>query len=373
MILDGCHGAGGWAEGLRALGRHGLGVEYDPVMVATARAADHACELGDVAAVDPRELLGGEPCEGLIFSPPCPSFSHSGKQLGRKDMPAIHRLIDEMAAGLDTRGSYHMHDARSELTCEPMRWATLTLPEWIALEQVPAVLPLWEQMASHLRVQHGYSVWTGLVHAEQYGVPQTRQRAVLLASRVREVAPPPATHRRWYPPRHKYAESGNGDGHLPRWISMAEALGWGMTERPSMSVTSGGTYTGGAEVFGNGARKGIVRERDAGRWAVREIVASRKSGQHIAAHDDDWPLRRPATLVNARGTIAAPGHKGARGGPDPAPRQMDGAIRVTVEEAAILQTFRSDYPFQGTKTKQFMQVGNAVPPKLAEALLRAVV
>jgi DNA (cytosine-5)-methyltransferase 1 len=231
MNIDGFHGAGGWAEGLRALGRHALGVEYDPDMVATARAAGHECELGDVAAVDPRELLGGQACEGLIFSPPCPSFSAAGKQLGRKDLPAIHRLIDDCRRGRRLQGRRAHARPALDPDVEPMRWATLLLPEWIALEQVPAVLPLWEHMAQHLRAQHGYSVWTGIVYAERYGVPQTRQRAVLLASRAREVSEPVATHRRYYPPNHRYAESGNGDGHLPRWVSMAEALGWGMTEQ----------------------------------------------------------------------------------------------------------------------------------------------
>jgi DNA (cytosine-5)-methyltransferase 1 len=344
---------------------------------------------------------------------------------------------------VDSRADAHMHDPRSILTVEPMRWATLLLPEWIALEQVPAVLPLWEHMARRLRAQHGYSVWTGLVYAERYGVPQTRQRAVLLASRAREVSEPVATHRRYYPPGHRYAESGNGDGHLPRWVSMAEALGWveglqvntraerktpggnnfsadrpswGLTEKTRSWMVRTGNFSA-VERDDDGSRSAagsVPYERSidspsptvtgaSGRWMVQnartnatvrhesqpaptitgshdfaerrwvaEIVRERKSGQHVAAHDDDWPGRRPATFVNGWGTIAAPGHKGSRGGSDPAPRQMDGAIRVSIEEAAMLQTFPPDYPFQGTRTKQFMQVGNAVPPRMAEALLRTV-
>lgn len=47
--------------------------------------------------------------------------------------------------------------------------------------------------------------------------------------------------------------------------------------------------------------------------------------------------------------------------------------QLTLADAAILQGFPRDHPWQGSRTKQFQQIGNAIPPPLAEAGLRAIV
>lgn len=47
-------------------------------------------------------------------------------------------------------------------------------------------------------------------------------------------------------------------------------------------------------------------------------------------------------------------------------------MTVTLEEASVLQDFGADYPWQGNRTEQWTQVGNAVPPGLAAAIVGAV-
>lgn len=345
QVIDLFAGPGGWDVAARRLGFEPLGIEWDKAACETRRAAPMPTLQADVASLDPNDFA---PVEGLIASPPCPTFSAAGNGAGKHDKPHIIACAHELAAGFDSRYQYtHLvKDERSLLTLEPLRWALALRPRWLAFEQVPAVLELWSLFGALLAEAAGYHIATGILNAEQYGVPQTRKRAILVGSLDGPVSLPEPTHSRYYSRDPKRLDAG-----VSPWVSMAEALGWGMTARPSYTVTGGGTDTGGAEPLGNGSRKGMTRERDSGRWALR------MSTQPNSA----------VRLVGEGSPTLAFGHDSA------SCVWTDGTerVRITSEEAAILQSFPREFPWQGTKTKRFQQVGNAIPCGLAEHVLRA--
>lgn len=338
IALDLFRGAGGWSVACQQLGIVDLGVEKMREANATAHAAGHAFAWDDVW--EPTTPLRSGFVDGLIASPPCQTFSKAGKGAGTKALltvtDAIHDDTWRDLAGLRELGT-RVGDERTALVLTPLYYWFMLQPEWVAFEQVPTVLPVWEEM-SHVMREHGYSTWTGLLHAEQYGVPQTRKRAFLIAHRERRwVGPPLPTHSKYHPRSPKRLDPG-----VKPWVSMAEALGWGLQERPSPTITGGGTETGGAEPIAKLARY---------------------------TNRPDWVFNRPSTTIV--GTfkpeiVAAPGYRTTV-----SRQNAENSVRVTVAEAGILQSFPADYPWQGCKTKQYLQVGNAVPPGLAQAVLRS--
>jgi len=184
----------------------------------------------------------------------------------------------------------------------------------------------------------GYKADARILCAADYGVPQTRYRAILIAHRERLAWPEP-TH------AEKPEPSLFGVGLKP-WVTMAEALGWEPGQRAWDRRVGG--FAADAEV----------------------IPDDRPAPTVTLSHGRDvWVYIRPSTTVAADPRIGRPGHKDRAGGE--AQFQED-SVRVEIHEAAILQGFPADYPWQGSKTKQFEQVGNAVPPPMAAAICGAL-
>ncbi|KIQ67364.1 hypothetical protein TR51_06485 [Kitasatospora griseola] len=366
-------GPGGWSAGLAPLGIADIGIEWDRHACATRAAAGHLTVRADVAQLATAPMHGR--IRHLIASPPCQAWSRAGKQLGLVDQPLVHQAVHDLAHGRDTRASLlaACKDPRSLLAAEPMRYLHDLRPEDVVMEEVPDVLPLFKHFAEILR-SWGYSTWCGILNAADYGVPQTRRRAILIASRSRPATAPAPTHDK-DPADDLFGEA------LQPWVSMAAALGWGATDRPVPTVTAGGGKTGGAEPFPTQARNALAASRDRGDWILK---SRRDSDTWIAtdgprenrsvdqpavtltgeAHRWAWTTSRPATTVCATDRIAPPGHRDRSSGGESQFANPD-TVRITVAEAALLQSFPADYPWQGSKTKQFEQIGNAVPPLLA--------
>ncbi|MFF4714415.1 DNA cytosine methyltransferase [Streptomyces eurythermus] len=407
MILDLFAGPGGWSHALSLLGARDVGLEWDTWACKTRVRAGQLTVQTDVARY-PAWIFSGRVL-GLIASPPCQAWSMAGKRLGLVDQPLVHQAVADLAAGRDTREALlaACADPRSLLAAEPMRYLhalhAAGEPEWVAMEEVPDVLPLWRQYAAILRTW-GFSVWTGILNSADYGVPQTRRRAILLASRVRTAAPPQPTHAQVAEP-----ESLFGPGRA-RWVSMAEALGWGRTDGPVPTVCAGGGPGGGPEPFPSGSRKTLTDARDRGTWTPHPgpaVLRSRREGSAWAARPGhDRPIGRPAPTFTAEAhrwswslrsnnqahatvrSVQEPagtlffGHRANECTwiAEPATPASDDAtarktmvvpepIKITAREAGILQSFPADYPWQGNKGQQFSQIGNAVPPRLAAHLL----
>lgn len=364
LIVDLFAGPGGWDEGLRMIGRTDvLGIEWDESACLTAEAAGHRRLRADVSALNPRDCIGAE---GLIASPPCQAWSLAGKRGGEEDRAACHELADRMAAGDDSTDWRDWTDDRSPLVCQPVRWVRELRPEWIALEEVPAVLGLWEHLALIFRAW-GYHVWVGVLNAADYGVPQTRKRAILLASRTREVHRPTPTHSRV------------PSMFTAGWVSMADTLGW----YDGVSVVS--NYSTG----GDTSRPGVRRATDPAATVTSKVgrnrvVMDRRTNSR-AADGTLYPtppvtLDRPApTTTGKNPPVWALRASNQANVTVRAESQFDhGSVRVTVQEAGVLQSFPASYPWQGvarrtnSRSKQYEQVGNAVPPRLAAHVLAGV-
>ncbi len=107
-------------------------------------------------------------------------------------------------------------DPRNNLVIEMARLIEELRPRAVMMENVPGLATRGKRLFNRFlntldRLKYKYS-WDVLQVAD-YGVPQSRRRLVLFASKDRELKLPEPTHHR------------TGDGELPAWKTLKDAIG----------------------------------------------------------------------------------------------------------------------------------------------------
>ncbi|MEU8619266.1 DNA cytosine methyltransferase [Streptomyces sp. NPDC048623] len=318
-IVDLFAGPGGLDVAARELGYEVTGIEFDQDACDTRTAAKLATLQGDVRDFGPHKFPNATVLAG---GPPCQTFTVAGSGAGRRALDEVIEFVQRMADGEDVRSKLAvLEDDRTGLVLEPLRWALEAFRdgrpyEAIILEQVPAVLPVWREYAKVLSANGYWVAEPRVLHTEQFGVPQTRRRAILVA-RLNAMAELPAPTHRMY---RKGVPRDQGDRALNAWVPMSNVL-----DRPMRF-----------EVISNYGTGGDPKTR------------GRRSS--------DEPAFTVTGKVSRNRVVGEDGKE--------LPRFSDA-------EAGILQTFPADYPWSGRAIAQ--QIGNAIPPLLGKAVLQAAI
>ena len=387
-------GAGGASCGIEAAGFElAAAVDHNTDALDT-----HADNCGgytvahDLSEVEPSVLPDrAQSPDYLHGSPPCKGFSNAND----------NRSID---------------DPRNSLVFDFIEWVEALQAPMVTMENVTGMVTITDHFMGRVEAAFrdaGYAVKWRVLNAADYGVPQTRRRVITVG--IRQDLDVPS---RWFPkPTHAETATTTLDGRqLGEWVSVEEAIGdlayaadgedrpqgenngtttavWRPGDKPAHTVKGQGSHTirsdGGVanHVAQNHTEKAQQRfadilagRRDAsglsGRVAELETPAPTITADEGAAvppirppnHEPrpstadepfEWESDEPSETLSADARLPnkdrAPGAKSS---------QWDGARRLTVRECARLQSFPDWFVFSGTKTSQYAQVGNAVPPRL---------
>lgn len=353
-------GAGGLSEGFRQAGFHVLaGNDIDKAAGKTYIETHNEAKflnspIQSVTAddmINASGLASGE-LDVLIGGPPCQAYSVYNHQRG-------------------------IHDERADLFREYLRLVEGLQPKWVVMENVTGITSIANgAIVDAIKAEFGrlgYRVDYSILKAEEYGVPQERRRIFFIATKTNApILFPERTHG---PELKPFTTIWEALGDLPP-ISNGEDAGI-----VGYATASEGWYQehvrgDTAKVYNHAAPKlgSINLERmryipQGGSW--RDIpfdllpagMKRAKRSDHTKRYGRMKPEGLSCTILTKCDI-----HWGAYIHPTQ-------NRSITVREAARIQSFPDWFVFSGSKTEQYVQVGNAVPPllgrRVAESLLTA--
>jgi len=332
-VIDLFAGAGGMTLGFHEAGFESkLAVDFDKDSCETYRKNFKNTNVvcGDIRKLDNKTILkltGGK-VDVIIGGPPCQGFSALGKQL--KD------------------------DPRNQLWREYLRIVTLLKPKVWVMENVPELLKSQEfDEVRKVTEKLGYHIKEAVLNAADYGVPQRRHRAIVLAARIENgLVHPKPTHT-------NKQEVDLFNPNQKNWVSVREAFdglslkptgeNWHVGRNPSpFSLKRYATVPAG------GNRFDLPKELQPQCWLNKPTGSTDVFGR--LWWDKPSLTIRTEFYKPEKGRYLHPSENRA----------------ITLREGARLQTFPDEFEFVGKQTSVGRQIGNAVPVKLAYKIALAV-
>lgn len=267
-------------------------------------------------------FINGKEIDVLIGGPPCQGFSTIGNRASSNEQKR------------------KKHDERNDLFKEYIRILNHIRPKFFLMENVKGLKTrdggtIFEEIKKQFKLT-GYKFNFVVLNAADYGVPQIRERIFFYGTRLDiEFAPPTPTH---------------GEGLIP-FAVVGKAIG-DLADKGDGEAHNHYALKHGAI---NIERYKLIPE--GGRLPEGSLppeLYRKNFGNTFKRLHRDKP-----SLTMVPGHNAFPIHPWLN-------------RSLTVREAARLQTFPDDYIFYGPRQKQCMQVGNAVPPLLAQQWAKVI-
>lgn len=365
-------GAGGLALGLSQAGfHHEAVVEWNPNACGTIRLNNERGVIrwplfqADVRHFDYADFP--QDVDLLAGGPPCQPFSIGGKHRGYND--ARDMFPEAVRAVRELRPKAILFENVKGL----LRESFSKYFEYIILQiTYPDVARTteesWSDHLSRLEKRHtggkhdglSYRVVYRLLNAADYGVPQRRERVVIVGLRSDlnlEWAFPEPTHSRAALQWDKWGTGAYWERHRVAQAKRPPA--------PANPIQPPEAGCAGPRPWLT-ARDALAGLPEPGEASPNPILNHRLvPGARVYKGHTGSPLDEPAKTLKA-------GDHGVPGGENMLVRD-DGSVRYfTVRESARLQTFPDDYAFHGSWTESMRQLGNAVPVSLGQAVARSI-